>query len=140
VEDLDLGLGNGVDAELEENLAQQIGRRQARIDHDRDVIGILGELSHHTARDHRLAAADLPREHERALALVDAVRQPLQRLTMARREVKELGIGCVLERVAAEVPEFLVHRAQRSLPAATDRCSDVASYLMASCGNEKSYR
>ena len=101
------------DAELFADGQQELRRRHARIEDQRD-FGVFGRLRQQRA-DHRgLAGAHLAGELDEAAGLVDAIHQVRQRLRVPFREEQVARIGGDRERLLVEAEKGGVHGYLRS--------------------------
>src|SRR5437762_669767 len=109
VEELRLVLLRRLDAELVEDLAEEVRGVPARVGEQTDLVVLGLEPLDERARERRLAAAVLAGEHPAALAVADRVDEAHQRLLVLGREVEEFRVRRVVERRLGELPVGFVH-------------------------------
>ncbi len=98
------------DAELLADREEQLGRRHARIEDERD-LGVFRDLRQERAHERGLAGADLPGELHEAAGFVDAVQQMRERLGVPLAEEQVARIGSDREGLFVEAEEAEVHGA-----------------------------
>src|SRR5262249_8758993 len=99
-----------LDAQLVEGLAQEVDGRPARIRQQSDLVALGLEPLDERARQRRLAAAVLAREHPAALTVTHRVHEAHERFLVLRRQVEEFGVRRVVEGRLAQLPVRFVHR------------------------------
>ena len=106
------------DAVVVQCVLQDLVERQLRIEHEGDSgVGI--ELLQQRLEKRRLARADLTREHQEALVLLNPVRELGEGFAMPGRQVQELRIRRRVERLFLEAVELEIHRRSYALPRVT---------------------
>src|SRR5213594_1169315 len=110
VEERGLGVRLRLDAELVEDLAEEVQGVPARVREQADLVALGLEALDERARERRLATTVLTGEHPAALAVADRVDEAHQRLLVLGRQVEELRVRRVVERRFAELPVRFVHR------------------------------
>ena len=104
VQQIVLGVRRRVEAELVEDLADELDGLEHGVRDETHVIFLLGEVLDESAGKRRLSATHVPREQRGPLAAHDGVRQAGHRLAVVPRVVDELQVRNDLVGVDIEAP------------------------------------
>jgi len=114
VQELVLGVRGRLEAELVEDLADELDGLEHGVRDEPHAVVLLGEVPDERPRQGRLAAAHVPREQRGALAPLDGVDEAGHRLAPVPRVVDELQVGDDLVGEGLEPPVFQIHRSSPS--------------------------
>jgi hypothetical protein len=113
------GRTRGRDVQVFEDGAQQLGRGQGGVEHERGG-GARIEARQEVARERGLARADLARDEDEPALLLAPELEVREGLGVTLGEVQVLGVGGQVERLLREAVEGLVHLLPSTLDVAAD--------------------